>query len=299
MRTPSPSARRLSALVLGTVLLAGCSNEEPAPTGPTAGELVRASAAKSTGTGSSKVALTSTTTIGDQDVTFSGEGSYDYAKRTGSLLFQVPGGDGTAAAGGTIEQRLVGDDLYLALPQAKGVFYRLRLADVAGTSLGGSTDPTAALQVLQAVTDVEEVGEQEVRGEAATRYRGEYDVQDALAAAQGPAKTILQTALRAVSAETVQFEAWLDAEGRLVKLVQDLEGASTPDGAAVQAQSTVELFEFGVPVTVTVPPAAQVRDGAPLLAALRSVTPQPTATPTPAATARPTATPAPTASPAG
>ena len=305
MLRTSPYARtrrsRLSALVLGAALLAGCGGSsgggEPEAKGPAADTLVLAAAAKSTGVGSSKISLTSTTQVGGQDVAFAGEGAYDYVKRTGSLAFEVPGADGTAASGGTIEQRIIGEDLYLSLPQQKGVFYKLKIADVAGTSLGGSTDPTASLQALQGLTEVEEVGKEEVRGVETTHYRGEYDVQEAVAKAQGAAKTILQTALRGTTLTTVPFDAYLDGEGRLVKMTQKVElpASAATGGSALTSQTTIELYDFGSPVTVAVPPAASVRDGSPLLAALKQASPTASAAPS----AKPSAKAAPSASPAG
>lgn len=305
MRCTALTRTRLSALVLGAALVAGCSSggdaEEPA--GPAPDALVKAAAARSSGAGSSKVSVLTTTASGSRSVVSSGEGAYDYAKRTGTLTFSVPGADGQAATGGTIEERIVGDDLYLSLPQPKGVFYKLKVADVAGTSLGGSTDPTAPLQALKAATEVTEAGTEQVRGVETTHYEGAYDVQQALAATQGPARTILQTALRGASLETVPFDAYLDSEGRLVKLVQviELPAGPTTGGQPLRSETSLELYEFGTTVTVAVPPAASVRDGAPLLAALRqdsapaSTAPSPATAPSAATSA--TGAPAPTATP--
>lgn len=279
LRKTSP-ARRLPALVLGTLLLASCGGGsgggDKQAAAPPADALVQAAAAKSSGSGSSRISVLSTTRIGDQDVAFSGEGAFDYAKKTGQLAFSVPGPDGSAGTGGTIEQRIVGEALYLSLPQQKGVFYKLRVSDVAGTSLGSSTDPTASLQALQAVTTVEEVGKEQVRGQEVTHYRGEFDVSEAIDKAQGSVKTILSTGLRGATVEQVPFDAYLDDEGRLVKMSSRLElppNART-GGKPLTSETTVELFDFGTTVAVEVPPAASVRDGAPLLAALKRTAPE-------------------------
>ncbi len=268
--------RPLAALALGTALLAGCGGSGGGGGGSTEqaqdlDELLQASAASTAESGSSKVSVSSTTTVADQEVVFAGEGAFDHDAGTGELSFSVPGADGTAGGGGTIEERIVGDDLYLALPQQPG-FYKVALSEVAGTSLGSSTDPTAALQALQGLTDVEEVGEAEVRGATTTHYRGTLDVSQAVEAATGSAKEVLETSLS--SAKTVPFEAYLDEEGRLVKLVQtiSLAASEATQGNAVESSTVLELFDFGTAVDVTAPPAAEVRDGAPLLAALQGAT---------------------------
>lgn len=291
-----PHARRLSALVLGTALLAGCGGGgdggAKAKAGPAADTLVAASAAKSSGAGSSKISLISATKVNGTDVAFSGDGTYDYVKKSGQLSFKVPGADGSASSGGTIEERILGDALYLQLPQQPTVFYKLKLSDVAGTSLGGSTDPTASLAALQAVSDVKEVGKEKVRDADTTHYAGTYDVKKAVALAQGSAKTVLQSVLRGADLATVPFDAYLDGEGRLVKFVQKVElpAIAATGGKPVTSETTLELYDFGTDVAVVAPPAASVRDGAPLLAALKSASPS-------ARKDAPTA--APTASPAG
>lgn len=278
----------LPALSLALVLT-GCAGDgssdrgtDPAPeaaatTGPAAADLVRTAAAETTETGSSKLSLTSTTVVGGQDVTFSGEGAFDYAEKTGQLSFEVPGADGSSAGGGSIEQRIIGPDLFLTLPQTPGVFYRLKVADVAGTSLGGSADPTASLQALEGLADVKEVGKEQVRGVETTHYEGTYDVKEAIAKAQGVAKTVLESTLASSDLEDVPFDAYLDGEGRLVKFEQELQLPATAQtgGQPLRSTTVLELFDFGTEVVVTAPPADKVRDGAPLLAALRSAVPQP------------------------
>ena len=303
--------RRLLVLpALLAFVLTGCSGAQeptdpvaaPSPTGPAPYVLVRTAATETVSTGSSKLSLTSTTSIGGQDVTFEGVGAYDYAKRTGQLRFDVPGPNGAAAGGGSIEQRVIGPDLYLTLPQQAGVFYRLPLAEVVGTSLGGSVDPTAALQALEEVTDVERVGVDEVRGVETTHYRGTYDVQTAIDGAEGVGRAILQSTLGASAAPTIEFDAHLDDEGRLVRFSQEVELAGGPQtgGQPLTSNTVLELYDFGTLVSVTAPPPADVRDGAPLLAALKAALPPPSPAPTsPAPTSPAPTSPAPAPTPPG
>ena len=292
-------SRLLVLPALAALALTGCSgNDSPAPqaaansaAAATEVALVRTAAQSTAETGSSKFALTSTTAIGGQDVTFSGEGAFDYSAKTGQLIFKVPG-QGGAATGGSIEQRIIGPDLYLTLPQTPGTFYRLKVADVAGTSLGGSTDPIASLRALEGVAKVSKVGEEQVRGVQATHYRGTYDVKQAIALATGAAKTVLESMLGASAMQQVPFDAFLDGEGRIVRFEQQIELAASAAtrGQTLTSRTVLELFDFGTTVAVVAPPAAKVKDGAPLLAALKASAPRPTAS-------RPTAS-QPAASPA-
>lgn len=267
------STCRPAAALLAGVLLAGCSGGSD---GSDAGGVsidrlqpaaaVREAVDTTAEAGSSKVALVSTTMLGDREVVFSGEGAFDAAAGLGELNFTLPDG------AGTIEQRIVGDSIYLTLPQQPGVFFELAVADVAGTSLGNSTDPTAALGGLRAVSDdVEEVGTVDVRGESTTHYRGTFDAQAAVDAAEGLSAEILRGSLGAAELGQVAFDAYLDDQGRLRKLEQVIEvpPSEATMGQPVSSRIVVELFEFGTEVAVEAPPAEQVQDGAPLLDALR------------------------------
>lgn len=278
--------RLLAALAAALVLLLSACTATPepaAPPGVPADVLIRAAMGQTTSAGSSRFALTSTTTIGGTDVTFAGEGSYDYARRTGQMVFQVPGPQ-AEAAGGTIEQRMLGDELYLMLPQQPEVFYKLLVSDVAGTTLGSSTDPTAALQALTGVSEVNRIGTEQIRGQETTHYEGRYDVAQALAGTEGLPKVVLQSTLGRTTLEQVPFEAFLDAEGRVVKFEQRIEMPASPltGDQPLISTSAIELFDFGTEVTVTAPPGEAIRDGAPLLAALQELTPQQPVPPAPA-----------------
>jgi hypothetical protein len=191
-------------------------------------------------------------------------------------------------------QRLVGPRLYLALPQQPKVFFALRTADLATTPVGGTVDPTAQLHALAAVTAAEVVGQEDVRGEKTTHYRGTYDVPRALRGARGIQQAALRSSLGvAASLAEAPYDVYLDGSGLLRRLEQTVEVPS--EGRTMTVTTTLELFDFGIEVRVVAPPTTAQRDGAPLLAALRKALPQPgaaTAAPkTP--TAQPTAAPTP------
>lgn len=266
------------ALTLGLTACGGSSS----PDGPAAADrpvadrpaadaaavaAVRAAADRSTAATSSRFALTNSIVTQGRPLAITGEGLFDYAGKEGSLALRLPAG--------TVQQRVVGGKVYLALSQEPKTFYRLSLADVQGTSLGGSTDPTASFSPLRAAAeDVREVGREQVRDAATTHYRGSLDVQKALTAGSGPARQVAKATLGRAGVAQVPFDAWLDREGRLRKYVQAVEvpASEATGGQPVKMTTTVELFDFGVDVQVTAPPATQVKDGAPLLAALRRQT---------------------------
>ena len=279
-----------TATAVAALALTACSGDAEPGIAPSSGqgvpdsvavEAVKAAGRQSTGGGSSKFVLTSTTAIGGRDVTFAGQGAFDHAADKGQLSFAVPGADGSSDGGGRIEERIIGPDLYLTLPLQPGTFYKLKIADVVGTSLGASTDPTAALSALQGVVEVRKVGQGQVRGATATHYEGTYDVQAAIAAATGANQALLRATLGAASPDKIPFDAYLDGEDRLVRFEQELAlpATSRTGGQALTSRTVLELFDFGTVVDVVAPPPASVRDGAPLLAALRRPSPQGGASP--------------------
>ena len=256
--------RRLTLTAfVGLVLVAGCG----ATSGSSdyAGQL-RAAASKTNSSGSSKLQLTSSTSAQGQLVVITGTGAFDYSTKQGTIDLHLAGGSG--GQGVTISERITGGNLFLALPNAPGSFYKIKLTDVTGTSLASGTDPSSSFSTLVGVSiDVTKVGTEKLRGTATTHYRGTIDVEKALTALTGTNRDLAQKSLLANGVKMLPFDAYLDGEGRLRKFVQHV--AVISQGKKAESTTTIELYDFGTKVVVPEPPAAQVKDGAPLLAALK------------------------------
>jgi hypothetical protein len=270
VRLSLPALRRPAAAVAALVLLTACGNVASDTDGDRTDRLapvavVKAAAATTAEAGSSRFALESVTDLGGQTVEVSGSGEFDPATRQGTASFSLPAG------GGTIDQRFLGDDLYITMPGQPG-FYRVSLSDVSGSALARAVDPTASLQALEGVSDdVEEVGSDTVRGDDTTRYRGTIDPQQALEQLDPSLRQLAEQQLAAGEIEALPFEAWIDDDGRLRRFVAtvDVPGSEATGGQAISSKTTLELYDFGVEVDVEAPPADQVQDGGPLLDAFR------------------------------
>lgn len=211
--------------------------------------------------------LTSSTDAGGQSIEFGGSGVATSDGSAADMTFSLPGG------AGELRQRIVDGVLYMELPQQPGVFYELKVADLADTSLGASTDVTAGLEALKSADDgVEEVGREELRGVGTTRYRGTFDLSTAFQAFKGPLRAQLEQVVAKGGAERVPFDAWVDDEGRIRQVDQTLtlEVPQAP-GQELEVQTRVEFYDFGVEVDVEAPPASAVRDGGPLLEAFKGM----------------------------
>jgi hypothetical protein len=289
MRLPMRLSRRLSAAVAAgaaVAVLTGCAGapeepvaevtSSPSPEPPNLVEVFRAAAVDTEAARASRYTLTTATTVNGTEVVFSGEGIYDWTTETGRVTYEVPAGE--------VQQRVLGAHLYLALPQQPDVFFDLPTADVAASPVGGTIEPTAQLHMLAAVTEAEVVGRQQVRGTPTTQYRGTYDMPRALRGAQGLQQPALRSLLGpAAGAATAPYDVFIGDDGLLRRLQQTIEVPPSPDtgGQTLTVTTTLDLYDFGIDVRVGRPADKAVRDGKPILEALRQALPQPSPVPSP------------------
>lgn len=267
-------ARNLTATVV-VLTLAGCGSGSPVAQGsgspppspstsPPPLEVVRAAARATNKAGPSRFDLTTTTKVEGQTITFRGTGAFDPAQRAGTATFELPNG------AGTLEERFLGDMLYLKLPN-QPAFYAVKFSDLIGTPLAGAADPTASAQLLDGVGDtVTVVGPETVRGAKTTRYRGTIDVQKALSRLQGAARDLAQKAFAQAATQDPPFDVWIADDGTTRRFEQtvDVAGTAATGGQPLTVTTRLEMFDFGTQVQVAPPPADQVQDGAPLIKSL-------------------------------
>lgn len=130
--------------------------------------------------------------------------------------------------------------------------------------LPASTSPLDSFDQLRAVdAEIEEVGEEDVRGTTTTHYRTRLDFRkllDALPAdRRPPAGSDAEKNLASMT--DVPVDVWLDEDDRprRQRMTFDLPGEGAAAGGSMTI--TVEAFDFGTPVVIELPPADQVVDG--------------------------------------
>lgn len=131
------------------------------------------------------------------------------------------------------------------------------------------TDPTQQLQALREVGSVEKVGQEKVRGAGTTHYRAVMDFEK-VAAQQGPeGKKAYKEMVEQMGTSKVPTHVWIDEQGRARKFQMDMTTTvpvpadPTADPAAggatteekIRVVMVQEIFDFGVPVNVSPPPA--------------------------------------------
>jgi hypothetical protein len=161
-----------------------------------------------------------------------------------------------------------GTTAYIRLPLLEGLLGRSGwlkatpddLDTVGSFGFGAGTgDPSQLLEVLRGVADdVEEVGQDDVRGETTTHYRGTVDLSKALEQVPAERRAALEQQLKGFDAElaAVPAEVWVDGDGLARRLRLDFADLAAQEvGGATTATLTLDLFDYGDDVTVEVPPA--------------------------------------------
>ena len=252
-----------AASATGTANASGSSSAS----GPSAGSgddgadaaALRAAAAATVATGSAQLALDETVQGGGKTYTVKGTGSTELSDGGKGQLTLVADGE-------SIQLRVIGKVLYELLPPAarsavpgKKPWVRIDTTRVAPGSDGtvSAPDIPQSLGYLRNAQDVTTVGTETVDGTRTTHYR----FQAALPrSGSGMIGVSLPT--------SIPIDVWVDAqqhirEERFVLTVTASASASASVSAGTQSvTSTTELrmSDFGSPVTVTSPPAAQTAD---------------------------------------
>ncbi|WNZ09273.1 hypothetical protein [Streptomyces sp. 11x1] len=120
-----------------------------------------------------------------------------------------------------------------------------------------SVTPNQSVRLLLASGDVEEVGEEDVRGERTTHYAGTVDVadlQERNANLGEDMRAELEEQLKASGITTVDIDLWIDEDDLLVKKVEKVD---TANGTV---NSTAHYSDYGVDVSTEEPPAAETVD---------------------------------------
>ena len=131
----------------------------------------------------------------------------------------------------------------------------------------GKSDPRDMLDLLRAVSgDLEQVGDDEIRGVATTHYRTTLDADElgaqlANTEAKGLADGFADT-IRSSGLEEVPIDVWVDEDSLLRRLEMTIELEQL--GSKAESSFSMDLFDYGEPVDVTPPSAAQVANVAEL-----------------------------------
>jgi hypothetical protein len=263
--------RWVAALVVLVPMIAGCgaATSQDATVSP---DVLASSAEKVKDVGSSRMSWNMKIEAVDGSGEMTGEGIFDYRRNVGRITFDLSALEPDFEK---MEMILDGSVVYTSgfgeeLAPGKS-WMKIDTAKVPSSSelggLGQIDSPAQELKYLRAVSkEVEEVGEEEVRGVPTTRYRAVIDVRKLgeVAASDAPPRFRKQTRREAMAlfeeagVDEAPMDVWIDGDGLLRKMTMEL--AFKAEGEKARTELTLELFDFGVPVQVSLPPAAETVD---------------------------------------
>ena len=166
---------------------------------------------------------------------------------------------------------LIAKDLPAGKTWIKGDAKDLSNADAGQMSQFGSlagTDPRDVFGLLKAVSgSIEAVGTEKIRGVETSHYRATIDmakVEQLVPEAQRQSLGGLDQSAKQAGLTELPLEIWIDSDQRVRKLSIDLDAKQPGTDASVKAAVVVELYDYGAPLELELPPADQVADAATL-----------------------------------
>jgi hypothetical protein len=248
--------RYVVTVVAASMLAAGCGTTA-ARTPPSAGTL--AAAVTRTGTQTARIAATVTVKSTGMTTSFDINGAFDFTRSRGMLAMPAPIG---------LTELFVPPKLFIKIPgTGTAVPHGKTWVEVdpagAASALGpfaAVSDPADVLATLAALAGSQRtLGAGTVRGVPVTGYQ--LNIDPATAASKAPAgeRVYLGQLFKSLGKGAIPVDVWVDAQHlvRQIRLSVRLPGGT---GAAGNSQLTVtiDLYDFGAPVRVSAPPAAQV-----------------------------------------
>jgi hypothetical protein len=130
-----------------------------------------------------------------------------------------------------------------------------------------STDPTKALDQLRAVSGrVERVGRESVRGVSTTHYRANADLRRypnlVPPDRRDEARKGVERLIELTGTESFPEDVWIDSRKHIRRFAFAfrMRVPTLPGDRKMSMKMQEELYDFGAPVRVDVPPADQVVD---------------------------------------
>ena len=232
-------------------------------------------------------------------LSFSAEGGFDTPAKRSHLTFDLSslaelfkglgssfGGTVTGDLGSPEDWKLEaiqdGDTAYIRFPLLakelpagktwiKGDAKDLSNADAGQLNQFGAfagTDPRDVFGLLKAVSgSIEAVGSEEIRGVETSHYRAVIDtakIEQLVPEAQRQSLGGLDQSAKQAGLTELPLDIWIDAEQRVRKLSIELDAKQPGTDQSVKAALVAELYDYGVPLDLELPPADEVVDAATL-----------------------------------
>jgi hypothetical protein len=117
----------------------------------------------------------------------------------------------------------------------------------------GQNDPSKMLEYLRATSEIDEVGEDTVRGAHTTHYDARINLDKVAERVSPEAAQALEQATKTLKTKEIPLDVWIDDDGLVRRLTMDWH----PAGGTFTL--SLDLFDFGE-VDIDVPSAAETTD---------------------------------------
>jgi hypothetical protein len=253
------AALRFGLLALSAVAgaaTAGCSSPSVSvASDPVAA--VRNAALVSSRIHTAKVETSVDMAVGGANRHFTGLGEFDFDRQVGAIILQTP------QSSIPLDEIITPTTLYL---RQSGANAKWRWVDATTLPDGdlisaGYTSPVFDFALLRGVggDTVQYAGQDTVHGTTVAHYTGTLDLTASARQAQDPIKGELLSAAHSFSQSTVPFDAYLDSQDKLRRVVAHFSfPAEAPQRGEVQIAATTDLLDLDKPVTVVTPPRKDV-----------------------------------------
>jgi hypothetical protein len=219
-----------------------------------------------------RIAVTTTMQMQSMSVSFTETGVFDFARSRGMVTMQNPVSTTEIFIPPKTYVRFPGRAGGPPLPHGKSwIAVDTGARAGLGSSLlgpfGGGTDPADLLASLTAISSSEtRLGTSAIRGVAVTGFRVNIDPAKAAARVPGWERAGFLEFTRTLGPGAIPVDVWVDGQNlvRRVSLSLHLPGGTGAPAGAHIVQAT-DFYDFGVPVRVSAPPAAQIASISPFI----------------------------------
>lgn len=263
------------------VVVAGCGTVHATSGGGLPASV--AAAARGTAVRTARIAETTTMQMSGMSISYTATGEFDFGHARGMLGMQAPFGT---------TMLFLPPKTYVKVPAGAGsalpkgkTWVALDTNGLGGSAVPGlgtfgASSPAGLLTSLTTISgSVKKLGSGSVRGVAVAGYRVIIDPRKAATAAKLNAaeRASYQQFLAGLGAGAISADVWVDG-GNLVRRVTfsvrppaALSAGLGGTGTATQVTESTDFYDFGVPVNVSPPPAAQVASMGQIISAQGSV----------------------------
>ena len=253
---------------------AGCGTQvatagHPATASPAA-TAVLAAAVTRTAAQTARIAATTTMQMQGMTVSFTESGAFDFAHSRGTLSMSSPMAVTEVFLPPKVYIKMSADD-GMSLPKGKSwvALGPGMPGDLAASGLGsalpgqfgaGNGNPADLLASLTAISgNVQKQGTATIRGARVTQYRVKIDLAKAAAKLPDWEQASFKEFTQILGTGTIPVDVWVDSHDLVRRMREALPMPSdlgAPKGTVLT--QTTDFYDFGVPVRVSAPPAAQV-----------------------------------------